>query len=91
MNSANVVNLDSVWSASFWIQIRIGRHQGPADPDPNRYPFQPNVRLTIPYLIPENFNFLFKILKIMTPMTLTRYVKRWKLALLIIKKYKIAS
>ncbi len=57
-----------------------------ADPatDPVSYNFQPNIKLnSIP--LPENFNLvnlLSIILKIMTPMTLTRKMKQRKRALL---------
>ncbi len=55
--------LDPVGSASFW---RIGiLLPGPADPDPDPCPFQPNIKLNI------FFPILSKILKIMAPMPMT--------------------
>jgi hypothetical protein len=48
-----------------------------SDPDP----FQPNV-------IPEILNIRFKMMKIMTPMTLMRMTKHCKLALILIKVKK---
>ncbi len=61
-----------------------GPHLGPPDPDP--YPFQPNVKLNYT-ILPENFNirYLFGITVLvlskyinlcMTPMTLTRKIKQ---------------
>jgi hypothetical protein len=57
------------------------RHHFP-DPDPYRYPFEPNVKL--------NYTILSKIWKIMTSMTLTRKIKKCRrLALLRIKVEQI--
>jgi hypothetical protein len=47
---------------------------GPADPDPNT--FQNYI------FFPENFNVLSKILKIMTPIPLTRNTKQCRLEIL---------
>ncbi len=53
------------------------------DPDPDRYQFQANDiidELQVLFLfIPENFNMLSKILKIMTHLTLMRKINHCKL------------
>jgi hypothetical protein len=55
-------------------------HPGSADPDLDPNLFQPNIKLNYLYslklLFPENFNPLSKILKILTPMTLTRKIEQ---------------
>jgi hypothetical protein len=64
------------------LQIRIrwdlladpDRHPGPADSEPDPYPFQPNIKLKL--------NILSKILKIVTLMMLTKKMKQSELALL---------
>ncbi len=58
------------------------RHPGPADPDPHSdqdpdlNPFQPNVQLN--YTFFKNFQYVVKIMKIMTPMILMRKIKKCK-------------
>ncbi len=58
------------------------RHPGQADlnpANPDRYQFQAHVGF---YFSPENFNMLFKTLKIMKPLPLMRKENLCKLALL---------
>ncbi len=49
------------------------RHPGPADLDLEPYPFQPNAKLN--YSFPVNFHIVSKILKFMTPRTMTKIIK----------------
>ncbi len=62
------------------------RHPGPADPnphsdqDPDLNPFQPNVQyiVQINYTFFGNFQYVVKIMKIMTPLKLMRNIKKCK-------------
>ncbi len=65
----SVIVVDPVGSISFW-QIRIRCNQM----------LSWNI-----LFFPENFNILFKLLKILTPMTLLRKIKQGKLALMWMK------
>jgi hypothetical protein len=55
-------------------------HPDPADPD--RYQFQATGKL---YFFSQNFNMLYKLLKIMKPLTLTRKINHSKRAMLRLK------
>ncbi len=69
----------------FWIRIFLGiilpdpdPHLGPAAQDPDPYPFQPNVKLTI--FFSDSFKILSKMLKTTKPTTLTRMIQQSRLA-----------
>jgi hypothetical protein len=63
-------------------------HPGPANPDPDPYIFQPNVKLNYTFS-KKTSKYCQKNIEIMTPMTLSRKVKQYKLALLGKKVKKI--
>jgi hypothetical protein len=62
-----------------WIRIGSDPHHFAG---PDRYQFQSNEKVDKLYFFPENFKMLPKILTILTPVTLMRKIKHYKLTML---------